>query len=326
VITGWGLLAMMKFGPRVGSILGPLGISPDWMPLVVAGAVAIGAGAGASVWLWPGRPSWTGWVGRRTAHRRTPADKRPEHGLPILGKTLAGGELLASRLLPGSTRSALLGLLQRGGVDSSPEQVVMEQILITLGAAVLLAIPALIGVIPVWLVVLLVVLLPPARGLRLIRAGRNRRWATLAQLPILVDLMALEQSGGGVSARRAMELVVARVRGDAAGILRECLSRSAASGTPPLDRQLEDGAQRLRMPALAALAAVIRLQREEGISTASPLGSLARSLRDRQRDDLTSRGRRALVSMLLPVALCILLPFILIILYPALERLAGAFQ
>lgn len=326
MITDWSLLAPMGFAPRAGSILAPLGMSPGWLPLVVAGALAIGAGAGASVWLWPGRPTWTGWVARRTAHRRTPAGERPKHGLPLLGRTVATGELLAGRLLPGATRSALLGLLQRGGVDSSPEQVVMEQILITLGAAVLLAIPAIMGVIPVWPVVLVVVLLPPARGLRLLRAARNRRWATLAQLPVLVDLMALEQSGGGVGARRAMELVVARVRGDAAAILRDCLSRSAASGTPPVDRQMEDVAQSMRMPALAALAAVIRLQREEGISTASPLGNLARSLRDRQRDDLTSRGRRALVSMLLPVALCILLPFILIILYPALERLAGAFQ
>ncbi len=315
----------MEFAPRAGSILTPLGMSPDWLPLVVAAALAIGAGAGACVWLWPGRPSWGGWVGRRTAHRRAPAGRRPGHGLPLLGRAAAAGELLAGRLLPGQTRSALLGLLQRGGVDSSPEQVVVEQTLLTLGAAVLLAIPAALGVLPLSMVPL-VLLLPPAKGLRLLRAARNRRWATLAQLPILVDLMALEQSGGGVGARRAMELVVARVRGDAAAILRECLSRSAASGTPPLDRQLEDGAERMRIPALAALAAVIRLQREDGISTASPLGNLARSLRDGQRDDLTSRGRRALVSMLLPVALCILLPFIVIILYPALERLAGAFQ
>lgn len=325
MITGWELQAPMEFAPRAGSILTPLGMSPDWLPLVVAAALAIGAGAGACIWLWPGRPSWGGWVGRRTAHRRARAGRRPQHGLPLLGRTAAAGELLAGRLLPGPTRSALLGLLQRGGVDSSPEQVVMEQTLLTLGAAVLLAIPATLGVLPLWMVAL-VLLLPPAKGLRLLRAARNRRWATLAQLPILVDLMALEQSGGGVGARRAMELVVARVRGDAAAILRECLSRSAASGTPPLDRQLEDGAERMRMPALAALAAVIRLQREEGISTASPLGNLARSLRDRQRDDMTSRGRRALVSMLLPVALCILLPFIVIMLYPALERLAGAFQ
>jgi Flp pilus assembly protein TadB len=233
---------------------------------------------------------------------------------------------VAGRLLPAATRSALLSLLQRAGSDANPEQAVAEQLLMMLSVAVVLALPAALGLLPAWLAAALVLLLPPLTGLRLLRSARNRRWVTLAQLPILVDLMALEQSGGGVGARRAMELVVARVRGDGAAILRDCLSRSAASGTPPLDHQLDDRAERLRIPALAACGPVIRLQREEGIATASPFGSLARSLRDRQRDDLTTRGRRALVSMLLPVALCILLPFILIILYPALERLAGAFQ
>lgn len=310
----------------VGFTLGHLSMSPGWAPVAIAGAVAGGAAAATAVWLWPARPSWGGWVSRRTAHRRTAPATTAAHGPRLLGRALAAGEVVAGRLLPASMRSRLLSLLQSGGLESTPERAVSEQLLVMLAVAVLLAIPAAAGLIPVWLAVLLVLLLPPATGLRLLRSARNRRWAALAQLPILVDLMALEQSGGGVGARRAMELVVARVRGEAAGILRDCLSRSAASGTLPLDRQLEDSGQRLRMPPLAALAAVIRLQREEGISTASPLGNLARGLRDRQRDELTTRGRRALVAMLLPVALCILLPFILIILYPALERLAGAFQ
>ncbi len=314
----------MELAPLVGFTLGQL--SPAGAPVAIAGAVALGAAAGTAVWLWPARPSWGGWVSRRTSHRRTAAPTHPDRGLHLLGRAVTAGAAVAGRLLPAALRPLLLSLLQRGGLELAPEQAVSEQLLIMLALAVLLTIPTAAGLIPIWLAVVPVLLLPPATVLGLLRSARNRRRAAMAQLPILVDLMALEQSGGGVGTRRAMELVVARVRGVAAAILRDCLTRSAASGTLPLDRQLEDKAQRLQMPALAAMAAVIRLQREEGISTASPLGNLARGLRDRQRDELTTRGRRALVSMLLPVALCILLPFIMIILYPALERLAGAFQ
>jgi Flp pilus assembly protein TadB len=200
----------------------------------------------------------------------------------------------------------------------------VDQLLIVLGAGVVFAALAAAGMLPYPIAVLIVLLLPVLGGLRILRAATARRGAAVAQLPILVDLMALEQRGGGVGARRAMELVVARVRGEAAAILRDCLTSSAAASSPPLDRQLEQAAERMQISALSALAVVIRMQREEGISAGSPLGNLARGLRDKQRDELIARGRRALVSMLLPVAVCILLPFILIILYPALERLAGA--
>jgi Flp pilus assembly protein TadB len=142
----------------------------------------------------------------------------------------------------------------------------------------------------------------------------------------LVDLMALEQRGGGVGARAAIELVVNRLNGEAALLLRGCLTLSAMAGTPQLDRQLEGAADQLGIPALSALAAVVRVQREEGVAASSPLGQLASGLRDRQKDEMLTRGRRALVTMLLPVAFCILLPFLIIILYPALARLTTAFS
>jgi tight adherence protein C len=181
------------------------------------------------------------------------------------------------------------------------------------------------GVLPLNFAVLAAVAVPLVGAAEVgQRAGRRRR-AILDQLPILVDLMALEQRGGGVGPRTAIELVVNRLEGDAAMLLRSCLTASATAGTPQLDRQLEMSGTQLDIAALSALAAAVRIQREEGIATSSPLGQLARGLRDRQRDDLLSRGRRALVTMLLPVALCILLPFVLIILYPAIERLSTAF-
>ncbi|HVB53330.1 MAG TPA: hypothetical protein VNF24_03935 [Candidatus Acidoferrales bacterium] len=182
------------------------------------------------------------------------------------------------------------------------------------------------GLLPASVAVLAVLAVPLAVAARVVQLAGRRRRAIADQLPILVDLMALEQGGGGVGARTAIELVVNRLSGEAALVLRACLAASAMAGTPQLDRQLEGTAEQLGIPALSALAAVVRVQREEGVSASSPLGQLASGLRDRQRDEMLSRGRRALVTMLLPVALCILLPFVIIILYPALARLATAFS
>ncbi|MGC2191587.1 MAG: hypothetical protein WA751_04570 [Candidatus Dormiibacterota bacterium] len=182
------------------------------------------------------------------------------------------------------------------------------------------------SLIPATVALLVVAAAPLVIGTRVVQLAGSRRRAIVDQLPILVDLMALEQGGGGVGARTAIELVVHRLNGEAAVLLRGCLTSSAMAGTPQLDRQLEGAADQLGIPALSALAAVVRIQREEGVSASSPLGQLARGLRDRQKDEMLSRGRRALVTMLLPVALCILLPFVIIILYPALARLSTAFS
>ncbi|MGA7362684.1 MAG: hypothetical protein WBZ07_07015 [Candidatus Dormiibacterota bacterium] len=182
------------------------------------------------------------------------------------------------------------------------------------------------GLIPVSLALLAVAAVPLGVAARVVQVAGRRRRAIVDQLPILVDLMALEQGGGGVGARTAIELVVNRLNGEASLLLRSCLTSSAMAGTPQLDRQLEGAADQLGIPALSALAAVVRVQREEGVSSSSPLGRLASGLRDRQKDEMLSRGRKALVTMLIPVALCILLPFVIIILYPALARLSTAFS
>jgi len=227
--------------------------------------------------------------------------------------------------LPPSVRTAISGQLSRAGIALPLETIVSVSMLLMVALGCLLTALVLDGVLPLNFAVLAAVAVPLVGAAEVgQRAGRRRR-AILDQLPILVDLMALEQRGGGVGPRTAIELVVNRLEGDAAMLLRSCLTASATAGTPQLDRQLEMSGTQLDIAALSALAAAVRIQREEGIATSSPLGQLARGLRDRQRDDLLSRGRRALVTMLLPVALCILLPFVLIILYPAIERLSTAF-
>ncbi|MGH7610228.1 MAG: hypothetical protein ACREOD_09925 [Candidatus Dormibacteria bacterium] len=220
----------------------------------------------------------------------------------------------------------MLRRLRAAGIDATPDDAA------SLVGGALLAF-GIVGAALVWMgwldpsvAVLLALTAPVLLSLHLERRLRGRRRAITDQLPILVDLMALEQGGGGIGARAAMESVVSQLGGEGARLLRACLAASATPGTPSLDKQLERAAGELGVPELAALATFVRVQREEGVAASSPLGQLARGLRDRQRDELMARGRRALVTMLLPVALCILLPFVVIVLYPALERLSRAFS
>jgi len=297
-----------------------------WDLPILAGAAGLAVAAAALAAVWPHRPTAEEWLRFRSMRRVSSAATRPGRGWARAGRVLGIPGRYLQRHLPISARVTLSGLLARAGIGAPPELVVSYAILLTVGLTVATVTLVLAEQLPPGLVFMALVAGPLAVGGRLMQIASRRRRVIEDQLPILVDLMALEQGGGGVGARTAIELVVNRVEGEAALLLRECLTASATAGTPPLDRQLETVSDQLGIPALAALAAVVRIQREEGVSTASPLGQVARGLRDRQRDELMARGRRALVAMLLPVALCILLPFVIIILYPALARLSTAFS
>ena len=292
---------------------------------VVGGAALLAVLAGLIAATWPRRITADEWIRHRT-QRRSTTRREAKHDLwRRVSPLVRGLGAAADRRLPTSFRAALSGQLSRAGIAIPQETVVSMTLLLMVTLTFALTALVLDGFLPLNLAVLVVVAVPLGVAAAVgQRAGRRRR-AILDQLPILVDLMALEQGGGGVGPRAAIELVVSRLDGEAGTPSKELPSLLCHSGTPQLDRQLEGAGTHLDISALSALAAAVRIQREEGVSTSSPLGQLARGLRDRQRDELLTRGRRALVTMLLPVALCILLPFVIIILYPALERLSAAF-
>lgn len=299
--------------------------SPWTLPVVLGAACLAGA-----TWLvavtWPRRPTLEEWLQRRNSRRTTSHRPAQVGRWALVSTSVMRLSSAVQRHIPQPLRATLSGSLSRAGISAPVEVVVAVTLILTTALASLMLTLTLQGLAPPALSVLAVVALPLAVVTRVVGLGSCRRRAIGDQLPILVDLMALEQGGGGVGARSAMELVVNRLDGEAAQLLRSCLAASATAGTPQLDRQLEDAARHLDIPPLSALAAVVRVQREEGVATSLPLGLLARGLRDRQRDELLARGRKALVTMLLPVGLCILLPFVIIILYPALTRLATAFS
>lgn len=308
----------MTLGAAVGAAALALSFTPlPSGPWLWVGAVGLGALSGVAAVAWPRRPSWEERV-RAGRRRRAGPGGAPPSGQSKFARLGALG--------PDRALARLGEEIQRAGWATDPDELLGRLVASEGLLVVALAAAVDLGWLPP-APALALGLVPPAMSAAwLMRASARHRSLVMGEMPMLVDLMALEQSGGGVGARRAMELVVARTQGAATGILRDCLSRSASPGSPQLDRELERVAALLRLPVLAALAAVVRIQRQEGIAAGSPMGNLARGLRDRQRDQLTARGRRAMVSMLLPVAVCILLPFILIVLYPALARIAQVFS
>ncbi|HVA21963.1 MAG TPA: type II secretion system F family protein [Candidatus Micrarchaeia archaeon] len=192
-------------------------------------------------------------------------------------------------------------------------------------AAVLVAVAALgWAVFPLPVAVAAVAAVPGLAAAELVQRGRRRRRTVLGQLPILADLMVLEQTGGGIGFRRALEEVVTQVGGLASDSLLDCLTQSALTGGAHLDERIDALATELSLSPLASLATVARLQRTEGAAVGPVLRQLAATLRDQQRDALLAAGKRQVVQMLLPTGLCILLPFIALVLYPALARLLGA--
>lgn len=299
--------------------------SPWTLPVVLSAACLAGA-----TWIlavsWPRRPTLEEWLQRRNSRRTTSRRPAQVGRWALVSASVMRLSSAVQRQIPQPLRATLSGSLSRAGIGAPVEVVVAVALILTTALASVMLTLTLQGLAPPGLSVLAVLALPLGVLTRVVGLGSRRRRAIGDQLPILVDLMALEQGGGGIGARSAMELVVSRLDGDAAQLLRSCLAASATAGTPQLDRQLEDAARHLDIPSLSALAAVVRVQREEGVATSLPLGLLARGLRDRQRDELLARGRKALVTMLLPVGICILLPFVVIILYPALTRLATAFS
>ncbi len=77
----------------------------------------------------------------------------------------------------------------------------------------------------------------------------------------------------------------------------------------------------LQIPAIASLATIVAASREYGTSVAPGVRALAFDLRQSQRRELIAHSRRALNHVLFPAAIGVLLPFLCILLFPAVTTL-----
>jgi Flp pilus assembly protein TadB len=158
----------------------------------------------------------------------------------------------------------------------------------------------------------------------LLGSANRRRQALAVQLPPLLDLVSLELSAGG-SVLSALGSVTARAGGSLAADLRRLLVAAQVSGSTSFEARLSDYAELHRLTALLTLAVLLRTGREYGAGVGDGIRALAADLGRARRRELIADSRRALNRVLVPAAVGVLLPFVAILLYPAVSTLMSAF-
>jgi pilus assembly protein TadC len=154
-----------------------------------------------------------------------------------------------------------------------------------------------------------------------LRSAIARRRARLSrQLAPLLELFLLELGGGG-SAFSALGSVTMQLEGELAAEMRRRLIASQVAGSASFESRLRAYADRMQIPALASLATILAASREYGTGVAHGVRALAASLRRAQRRELIAHSRRALNHVLFPAAIGVLLPFLAILLFPAVTAL-----
>ena len=162
-------------------------------------------------------------------------------------------------------------------------------------------------------------------GLSLRSAIAARRAKLARELAPLSELFVLELGGGG-SALSALGSVTLQLDCELAYELRRMLIASQVAGSVSLETRLQDYARDLGIPSIASLATVMAASREYGTSIAPGVRALAADLRESQRRDLIRQSRRALNHVLFPAAVGVLLPFLCILLFPAVTTLHRSLQ
>ncbi|HUZ88048.1 MAG TPA: hypothetical protein VNF26_13970 [Candidatus Baltobacterales bacterium] len=208
----------------------------------------------------------------------------------------------------------LSAAIERAGWRETPERVTAMALALALSMAA-----------ASWLITPIVAPLGFAAGCVLVFASLNsaverRRRRLAGELVPLLELFTLELSGGG-SALAALGSVTMQVEGELAADLRRMLIASQVTGSVPFEPRLLDYSERAGIGALASLATILTASREYGTGTSQGVRALATDLRRAQRRELISHSRRALNHVLLPAAVGVLLPFLGILMFPAVSVL-----
>ena len=147
---------------------------------------------------------------------------------------------------------------------------------------------------------------------------RQRRLS--GDLVPLLELFTLELSGGG-SALSALGSVCVQVESELAIDMRRMLISSQVAGSPSFEARLLEYADKHEISALASLATILAASRDYGTAASQGVRALATDLRRAQRRELIAQSRRALNNVLLPAAVAVLLPFLGILMFPAVSVL-----
>jgi Flp pilus assembly protein TadB len=155
---------------------------------------------------------------------------------------------------------------------------------------------------------------------RLVRAAQVRRELLLGQLGPILELVSLELSGGAPP-MLALETVLGRARSELAMAMRVQLIGSRVAGSASFDGRLAMLGDRLELPALHSMAMILGLSRDYGSGVGQGIRALAADLRRARRRRVIELSRGALNRVLVPAAVGVLLPFMAILLFPAVAVL-----
>jgi hypothetical protein len=280
-------------------------------------AIALAAGAGLSasvvahVLLAPRRaPGAREWLARRGG--RASGDS-----LSQIARSARASR--AYRLL----RSRLALRLEQGGRHEAPEEAAALGALAALGsgAAAMIA----VGIVsdPISGLVVGTGTTVAVVGLlvhRLVRAAMVRRELLRGQLGPILELVSLELSGGAPP-MLALEAVLGRARSELAMAMRAQLIGSRVAGSASFDGRLAMLGDRLELPALHSMAMILGLSRDYGSGVGQGIRALAADLRRARRRHVIELSRGALNRVLVPAAVGVLLPFMAILLFPAVAVL-----
>jgi pilus assembly protein TadC len=155
----------------------------------------------------------------------------------------------------------------------------------------------------------------------MLRAAVARRRRRLeGELVPLLELFTLELSGGG-SAVSALGSVTMQVQGELAADLRRLLIASQVAGSASFEARLVEYADQVQIHAIGSLATILAASREYGTGVVQGVRALATDLRRAQRRELIAHSRRALNHVLLPAAVGVLLPFLAVLMFPAVTAM-----
>jgi tight adherence protein C len=157
-------------------------------------------------------------------------------------------------------------------------------------------------------------------GLTLSSAIARRRRRLSAELVPLLELFNLELSGGG-SALSALGAVTVQVQSELAADIRSLLIASQVSGSQSFESRLLAYSEYFDLQALGSLATILAASREYGTGVVHGVRALATDLRRVQRRELIAHSRRALNHVLIPAAVGVLLPFLAVLMFPAVTAL-----
>ena len=229
---------------------------------------------------------------------------------------------VARMVVARSARARLAVDLDRAGWRESPERICVLAIalaacLAVLGATTISALTT-SGAVVVCGTGIFGGLGLPFVALRSAIARRRRRLE--GELVPLLELFTLELGGGG-SAVSALGSVTMQVQGELAADLRRLLIAAHVAGSASFESRLIEYAERLEIPAIGSLAMILAASREYGTGAVQGVRALATDLRRSQRRDLIAHSRRALNHVLLPASVGVLLPFLAVLMFPAVTAL-----